>query len=134
MFFSRVLIALFLGGTLLLSTTPLHADYKKGSFSEDWIGKRSVDSENEENGTEPTPGNTNLYAYARILVDHDNWLEGQTKGTEFKAKGRIKGVAPNNNYNGFWSMDLDAYNHHDYYPSAGGPEKWEGSVDEEKER
>ena len=132
--FSRILFtSLSIGLTLLLGTTPLHADYKKGTFSDTFIGKRSVDSENEENGTEPKMGNTNLYAYARIMVEHDEGEFLQRDGTEFKALGRIKGIAPNDEYNGFWSMDLDAWHDHDYYPSAGGREKWDGSVDEEEE-
>ena len=132
--FSRILFtSLSIGLTLLLGTTPLHADYKKGTFSDKFIGKRSVDSENEENGTEPTLGNTNLYAYARIMVEHDDDELLQSDGTEFKASGRIKGSAPNNSYNGYWSMDLDAWHSHKYFPEAGGRKKWEGTVDQEKE-
>ncbi len=137
MFFRILFTTISIGLSLTLCTTPLHADYKKATIRDTFVGKRCVDSEKEENGREPqesdlTDGTANLYAYARILAEHDDNEFLQSDGTAFKATGKIKGTAPNNSYNGFWNMDLDAWNKQKSYPDTGS-EKWDGTVFKEKE-
>ncbi len=61
----------------------------KFSVKDKFVGKRCVDSETEENGIEPKQkdikkGGKKLYAYARIMVEHDDSEFLQSNGTEFK--------------------------------------------------
>ena len=123
---------------MTLCTTALHADYKKATIKDTFVGKRCVDSEEEENGIEPKQedikkGGKKLYAYARIMVEHDDGEFLQSDGTEFKSTGIIKGVAPTKTYNGYWYMELDAWKKGKSYPNPGGSKKWKGAVDKDYE-
>lgn len=111
---------------------PLHADWKKATIGEKFAGKRVVDGELEENGAEPVEGNTKLYAKARILVEHDSILEGQPPGTEFKAYGKVQGIAPNDDYNGYWFLSLNAWNDSLNIPEI-GVNPWRGDYNFDKE-
>ncbi len=115
---------------VMLAIMPLQADFRKATIGEEFAGKRSVDSENEENGEEPVEGNTIVYAKARILVEIDDNEFLQLDGTEFKAFGKIRGIAPNNDYEGYWYVDLTAWHDHKRVPKIGVKE-WFGSVDKE---
>ncbi len=95
-----------------------------------------MDSENEENGEESVESESILFAKARIAAEHDTIseiFEGQIiPGTEFKAFGRIRGIAPDDDYNGYWSISLKAWNDSLNIPEM-GVNKWEGDYEYEKE-
>lgn len=114
----------------MLVIIPLQADFRKATIGEKFAGKRSVDSENEENGEEPVEGNTIVYAKARILVEIDDNEFLQFDGTEFKTFGRVRGIGPNNDYEGYWFVDLTAWHNHKRVPKTGVNE-WFGSVEKE---
>lgn len=114
----------------ILMIMPLHADWKKATIGEKFAGKRVVDNELEENDVEPVEGNTNLYAKARIMVELDNGEILQSYGTEFKAIGRVRGIEPNNDYEGYWYVDLTAWHGHRRVPHTGYT-KWFSDVTKE---
>ncbi len=117
----------------ILMVTPLQADWKKATIGEKFAGKRVVDSENEENGEEPIEGNSILYAKARIMVEIDEKEFLQSEGTEFKALGRIKGIAPNADYEGYWYVDMTAWHEHRRVPQT-GYNTWDGNVTKQYEK
>ncbi len=122
----------------MLMISPLQADWKKatiileGNSDREYAGKRVVDNELEENGAEPQEGNSKLYAKALIVAEHDSVAEGQVPGTEFKAFGRVRGIAPNDDYNGYYFLSLNAWTDSLNIPET-GVKRWEGDHEDEDE-
>jgi hypothetical protein len=67
-----------------------------------------------------TDSQAGLSAEARIDVDHDKWSEFQKRGTEFKAYGRVKGIAPDDNYEGYYGFWLVARDDRKSFPDGAG--------------
>ena len=110
--------------TAMLMMVPLHAEHKKANLQEDFARKKVTDSQAE------------LYAEARIDVDHDKWSEFQSRGTEFKAYGRVKGIAPDDDYEGYYGFWLTAREDYKSFPDGTGDNprgEWRGTWDDDLE-
>ena len=119
--FYRILWTAIIG---MLMIVPLHAERKKANLQEDFARKKVTDSQAE------------LYAEARIDVDHDKWSELQSRGTEFKAYGEIKGIAPDDDYEGYYGFWLTAREDYKYFPDGTGDNprgEWTGEWDDDLE-
>ncbi len=119
---------------LILGISSLQADYKKANLRQDFARKKVIDGD-ERNPDDLDENNPGLYAEAYIEVDLDDRKDLGEKlqpiRTEFKTYGRIKGIAPNDQYDGYWYVDLNPFTKSRYVPEAGGVAKWWRKVDKD---
>ena len=101
----------------MLMMAPLHAEHKKANLQKCFARKKVTDNQAE------------LYAEARIDVDHDKWSELQTRGTEFKAYGTVTGVAPDDSYEGYYGFWLVARDDRKSFSQG----EWRGDFDDDLE-